>query len=95
MLTELREYGKSIREEIKATLSEIKTNAQGTSSEEKEVRIQINHLEHKEEVNSQSVQNEDIRIQKKNKERTRFEHLQMCQHLNHRDTRRRRGGARN
>ena len=42
MLRELTEYGKSIREEVKATLSEIKKNPQGTNSEGKEARIQIN-----------------------------------------------------
>ena len=31
MLRELTEYGKSIREETKATLSEIKKNPQGTN----------------------------------------------------------------
>ena len=33
MLRELTEYGKSIREEMKATLSEIKKNPQGTNIE--------------------------------------------------------------
>ena len=36
-------YGKSIREETKATLSEIKKNPQGTNSERKEARVQINN----------------------------------------------------
>ena len=36
---------------MKATLSEIKKNPQGTNSEGKEARIQINDLE-KEEINS-------------------------------------------
>ena len=53
MLTELREYGKSIREEIKATISEIKKNPQGTNGEGKEGGIQINDLEQKEEINIQ------------------------------------------
>ena len=35
MLRELIEYGKGIREEMKAALSEIKTNPQGTNSERK------------------------------------------------------------
>ena len=51
---ELTEYGKSIREEMKATLSEKKKNLQGPNSEGKEVRIQINNLEHKEEKHNQS-----------------------------------------
>ena len=53
MLRNLTEYGKSIRKEMKATLSEIKKNPQGTNNEGKELRIQINGLEHKEEeINS-------------------------------------------
>ena len=47
MLREIIEYGKNIREEMKATLSEIKKNLQGTNSEGKEAGIQINNLEHK------------------------------------------------
>ena len=61
MLRELIEYGESIREEMKATLSEIKKNIQGTNSEGKEAKVQINNLEHKEEVNSQPVHNEETR----------------------------------
>ena len=47
MPRELANYGKSIREEMKATLSEIKKNPKGTNSEGKESGIQINDLEHK------------------------------------------------
>ena len=47
MLRDFIEYGKSTREEMKATLSEIKKNPQGTNSERKEARAQID-LEHKE-----------------------------------------------
>ena len=67
MLREITEYGKNIREEMKVTLSEIFKNLQGTNSEGKEARIQINHLQHKEEVNIQPQQKEEIRIQKKKK----------------------------
>ena len=55
---------------MKATLSEIKKNPQGTNSEGKEARVQINDLEHKEEINSQPAQNEETRIQK-NEDRLR------------------------
>ena len=55
---------------MKITLSEIKKNLQGTNSEGKEARVQIDNLEHKEEINSQPVQNEETRIQK-NGERIR------------------------
>ena len=65
MLRELIKYDKCIREEMKATLSEIKKNLQGTTSEGMEAGVQINDLEHKEEINSQPVQNEETRIQKK------------------------------
>ena len=53
ILRDLTEYSKSIREEMKATVSEIKKNPQGTNSEGREVRVQINNLEHKEEINIQ------------------------------------------
>ena len=68
---ELTEYGKSIREEMKATLSKIKKNPQGNNNEGKEAGIQIHNLEHKEEINIQPEQNEDTRIKKKNEERIR------------------------
>ena len=68
MLREFLEYGnkvKKTKEEMKVTLSEIKKNLQGTNSEGKEDGIQINNLEHKEEINIQPEQQKEIRIQKK------------------------------
>ena len=59
------EYGCKIEEKVKAMLSEIKENVQGTNSDKKETRTQINSLEQKEEINIQLEQNEDSRIQKK------------------------------
>ena len=53
MLTEMVEYGQKIEEEVKVMKSEIKENVQGTNSEGKETRTQINDLEHKEEINIQ------------------------------------------
>ena len=53
-----------MKEQIKATQSEIKENVQGTNSEGKETGTQINDLEQKEEVNIQPEQNEETRIQK-------------------------------
>ena len=50
--------------------SEIKKNIQGTNSEGKETRTQISDLEKKEEINIQTEQNEETRIQK-NEERLR------------------------
>ena len=58
MLRELTEYGSIIREEMKATLSGTRKHPQGTNSEEKEARVQINDLDQKEEINSQPVQKE-------------------------------------
>ena len=58
MLRDLFEYSKHLREEMKAILSEIKKNPQGTNSEEKEAGVQINDLDQKEEINSQPVQKE-------------------------------------
>ena len=49
---------------MKTVLSEIKENVQGTNSDAKETRTQIKDLEHKEEINIQSEQNEETRIQK-------------------------------
>ena len=66
MFTEMVEYGCNIEEEMKAILREIKKNPQKTNSEGKEAWIQINDLEHKEEINIQPEQNEETRIQKKN-----------------------------
>ena len=70
MLTELVEYGCKIEEKMKARLNEIKENVQGTNSDRKETRTQINGLDHKEEINIQPEQNEETRIQK-NEERLR------------------------
>ena len=49
---------------MKAMLSEIKENVQGTDSEGKETGTQINGLEQKEEITIQPEQNEETRIQK-------------------------------
>ena len=70
MLTELIELGRKMKEEMKATQSEIKQNIQGTNSEGKETGTQINDLEQKEEINIHLEQNEETRIQK-NEERIR------------------------
>ena len=70
MLTDMIEYGHKMTEEIKAIQSEIKENIQGTNSEGKETRTQINGLEQKEEINIQPEQDEETRILK-NEERLR------------------------
>ena len=53
-----------MKEEIKATQSEIKQNIQGTNSEGKETGTQINNLEQKKEINIQPEHDEETRIQK-------------------------------
>ena len=58
MLREITEYGKNLREEMKATVSEIKKNLQGINSEGMEAGIQINNLEHKEGKSIQSERQE-------------------------------------
>ena len=70
MLTELVEYGHKIEETVKATQSKLKENAQGTNSDGKETRIEINGLDQKEEIKIQPEQNEETRIQT-NEERLR------------------------
>ena len=70
MLTELVEYGRKIEEKVKVMKSEIKKSRQGTNSDRKETRTQINGLDQKEEINIQPEQNEETRIQK-NEERLR------------------------
>ena len=47
------EYGHKIEEKVKAVQSERKKNIQGTKSEGKETRTQINNLDHKKETNIQ------------------------------------------
>ena len=49
MLTEMIEYGCKIEEEVKAMQSDIKKNIQGTQSEGKETRTQINDLDQKDQ----------------------------------------------
>ena len=68
ILTEMTEYGQKLNEEVKTIQSEIKQNIQGTNSEGKETRAQINGLKQKEEINIQLEQNEEKRIEK-NEER--------------------------
>ena len=68
MLTELTELGPKMKEQMKDTQNEIKQNIQGTNSEGKETRTQINNLEHNEEINILLEQNKETRTQK-NEER--------------------------
>ena len=52
------------KEELKALQSKIKKNIQGTNSDRKKTRTQINNLEQKGKINIQPEQNEETRIQK-------------------------------
>ena len=65
ILKELSGYFNSIKKtkaEMKDILTEIKSNLQGTNSTVDEVKNQTNDLEHKEEKDIQSVQQEEKRI---------------------------------
>ena len=70
MLTELVEFGRKLYEKMKAMLRETEENVQGTNSDGKETRTQINSVGQKEERNIQPEKNEETRIQK-NEERLR------------------------
>ena len=63
MLTELIELGGKMKKQVKDTQNEIKQNIQGTNSDRKDTRTQIN-MEQKEEINIQLEQNEETRTQK-------------------------------
>ena len=64
VLTELVEYGRKLDENMKVMLSEIKENVQGTNSDGKETRTQMNGLDQKEEINIQPEQNEETEFKK-------------------------------
>ena len=64
MLTEMAEYGRKIGGKSEG-YAKWNKNIQGTNSKWKETGIQSNNLEQKEEINIQSEQNEETRIQKK------------------------------
>ena len=64
-LIELVEFGCKLDEKMKAMLSEIKENIQGTNSDGKETGTQNKGVNQKEEQNIQPEKNEETRIQKK------------------------------
>ena len=70
MLTELVEFGHKLNKEMKAILRETKENVQGTNSDGKETKTQINGVDQKEEKNIQPEKNEETRI-RKNEQRLR------------------------
>ena len=58
------EYCCKIEEKVEAMQSEIKKNIQGTNSEGKEIRMQINAWEQKEEINIHPERNEETEFKK-------------------------------
>ena len=62
-------------EEMKAILSEIKKNPQGTNREGKEAKVRIDNVEHKEEINSQPEQNEETVLKKNKKKKKKKTYL--------------------
>ena len=64
MLKELTEFWQQHEVRKKVTLCEIKKNLQGTNSGRDEARIQINDLEHKEEINIHPKQKEETSTKK-------------------------------
>ena len=64
MLTELIELGCKMKEEMKATQSEMKRSVSRTNSAGKETGTQINDLKQREEINIQPEKNEETRMQK-------------------------------
>ena len=80
---------------MKGTQNEIKKNIQGTNSDRKETRTQINDLEQKEKINIHPDQNEETRIQKSEETYKPLGQPETFQYLNYRGARRRRGTPRN
>ena len=81
MHTEFVEYGHKLDEKMKAMLSEIKKNVQGSNSDRKETRTQINNLEQKEEINIQPEQNEETRIQKNDQRLRNLQDIFKCSRI--------------
>ena len=61
MLTELVEFGHKLDEKMKAMLSKIKENVQGTNSDGKETVTHINGVDQKEERHIQPEKNEETK----------------------------------
>ena len=62
MLTDLAQYGPKLDEKVKAVLSEIKENIQGTNSNRNETGTQINDLDQKEErFNQKRMKKQEFR----------------------------------
>ena len=67
MLTEMIELGQKMKEEMKATQSEIKENIQGTNSEGKETGTQIHDVDQrkKETFNQKRMKKQEFKKMKR------------------------------
>ena len=81
MLTELVEYGCKLDEKMKAMLSEIMENVQGTKSNGKETGTQINGVDQMEERNIQPEEKEETRIQKNEESLRNLQDIFKCSTL--------------
>ena len=95
MLTELIGLVWKMKEQMKDTQSEIKQNIQGTTSDRKETRTQINDLEQKEEINIHWNRMKKEEFKKMKGGLGTFGTTRMFQYPNYRGARRRRATARN
>ena len=59
------EYGCKIQEKVNTVEIQIQESVQGTNSDRKETRTQMNGLEQKEKINIQPEQNEEKEFQKR------------------------------
>ena len=75
------EYGRKLEKEMKAMLSEIKENVQGTNSDGKETGAQVNSVEQKEERNNQPEENEKTRIQKYEERLRNLQDILKCSNI--------------
>ena len=81
MLTELVEFDRKLKEQMKSMLRKTRENVQGTDSNGRETGTQINGVDQKEERNIQPEKNEETRIQK-NEERLRnFQNIFKCSNI--------------
>ena len=81
ILTELVEYDRKLDEKMKAMLSEIKENVQGTNSDRKETGTQMNGVDQREETNIQPEKNEETRIQKNEKRLRNLQDIFKCSNI--------------
>ena len=81
MLTELVEFGHKLDEKMKAMLSEIKENVQGSNSDGKETGTQINNVDQKEERNIQPEKNEETRSLKNDERLRNLQDIFKCSNI--------------